>query len=421
MKKTILIVGALLLVGCGPSQQEKERIAEMACAEIMATRNFEEARRIKILNEARLEVGLDPIVSSSLFETNIRLGGRSSCIDYIIPPPPPPPKTKAQREAEEAAAEERKQRAEERRLEREEEERKRAEERKIKEEQERIAREERERQEEQRRLEEERLKAEKIRLAEEKKIREEEERRRYVEENTVTTHLYCPSKSKKSRRSEESKWFRGYVINKLDDEYLMSEVYTSDQTVDLQKAYKSCVGYPVNAPANHAIGVTRAEIAKEMWKKNYSDRNEYEFYLIKIQEWKNKRYNSRHPQLERHYFPKFKNPLWCENVGNVDYKMYFYRTIPELMILDASYGKINLVDESILLFGSDWGNQLNRETLISGNQYESTQAPCEVITKEEFESKVMIPLKEMFDSVVEPAKQQHKLLQEQLQKIEKKI
>ena len=74
MKKTILIVGALLLVGCGPSQQEKERIAEMACAEIMATRNFEEARRIKILNEARLEVGLEPIVSSSLFETNIRLG-----------------------------------------------------------------------------------------------------------------------------------------------------------------------------------------------------------------------------------------------------------------------------------------------------------------------------------------------------------
>ena len=380
MKKILLIAGALLLVGCGPSQKEKENIAEMACAEIMATRNFEEARRIKILNEARLEVGLDPIYSSSLFETNIRLGGRSSCIDYIIPPPPPPPKTKAQREAEEAAAEERKQRAEERRLEREEEERKRDEERKIKEEEERIAREERERQEEQRRLEEERLKAEKIRLAEEKKIREEEERRRYVEENTVTTHLYCPSKSKKSRRSEESKWFRGYVINKLDDEYLMSEVYTSDQTIG-------------------------------------PDPRPYSKTPLKSCDYLSSYYKNSRPLRDA-------KPLWCENVGNVAYGMYFYKAIPEIMNSekDTLGYTIDIVDESKLLIGGRFNDTiLNRETLVSGNQHQSTQAPCEVITKEEFESKVMIPLKEMFDSVVEPAKQQHKLLQEQLQKIEKKI
>jgi len=106
MKKLILISALLFtIVGCGPSQKEKENIAEMACAEIMATRNFEEARRIRILNEARLEVGLDPFPSSSLFEINIRLGGKSSCIDYIIPPPPPPPKTQAQIAAEKAAAE----------------------------------------------------------------------------------------------------------------------------------------------------------------------------------------------------------------------------------------------------------------------------------------------------------------------------
>jgi len=406
MKRIILIAGALLLVGCGPSQQEKERIAEMACAEIMATRNFEEARRIKIINEARQEVGLDPIVSSSLFETNIRLGGKSSCIKYIIPPPPPPPKTKAQREAEEAAAEERKQRAEERRLEREEEERKRAEERRIKEEEERIAKVERERQEEQRRLEEERLKAEKIRLAEEKKIREEEERRRYVEENTVTTHLYCPSKSKKSRRSEESKWFRGYVINKLDDEYLMSEVYTSDQTIgpDPRPNYKT----PLKSC--------------EKFEADLSWQRRFDKYQSQKRAWErpsNGYFSSKHPQQS---YPKFEKPLWCENVGNVAYEMYFYKAIPEIMILDSDHPNINLVDQSKLFIGGQFqSNTLNRETLVSGRKYESTQAPCEVITKEEFESKVMIPLKERFDSVVEGAKQQHKLLQEQLQKIEKKI
>ena len=155
MKRIILIAGALLLVGCGPSQKEKERVAQVACSEIMATRNFEEARRIKIINEARLEVGLDPIgflnpiYGTALFETNIRLGGKSSCIDYIIPPPPTPPKTNAQREAEEAAAIVR----EEFRL--------------MLEEEERIAA------------------AEADRKAKEKE--------KYIAENTKTTHLSCPS------------------------------------------------------------------------------------------------------------------------------------------------------------------------------------------------------------------------------------
>ena len=156
MKKFILIVGALILVSCGPSQQEKERIAEIACAEIMATRNFEEARRVRIINEARLEVGLDPIYSSSSFETIIRLGGKSSCIDYIIPPPPPPPKTKAQREAEEAAAIV----AEEARLKRKEEQR----------------------------------------IAAAEADRKAEEREKYIAENTKTTYLSCPSLNQDTQR-----------------------------------------------------------------------------------------------------------------------------------------------------------------------------------------------------------------------------
>ena len=156
MKKFILIFGALLLVGCGPSQEEKREIAKMACTEIMATRNFEEARRIKILNEARLEVGLKS-TGSSLFEASIRLGGFSSCIDYIIPPPPP---TKAQREAEE-----------ENRIKREKAAQRRAEAARLK------------------REEEERIAAENAAEA----ARKVEEEKKYIAENTKTTYLACPS------------------------------------------------------------------------------------------------------------------------------------------------------------------------------------------------------------------------------------
>jgi actin-related protein len=294
------------------------------------------------------------------------LGGKSSCIKYIIPPPPPPPKTKAQREAEEAAAEERKQRAEERRLEREEEERKRAEERKIKEEQERIAREERERQEEQRRLEEERLKAEKIRLAEEKKIREEEERRRYVEENTVTTHLYCPSTSKKRigmyKYSEEPTYFYGSIINKVDNKYLMSEFYTSDQSRKSFKTDKSCKYWLEEVDATRCGGCG----------------------LPGYSQFGNK-------------------ALFCEKIADTAHTFVFTQTIP----------KLKKYDQNILEFSHSYF--IDRTTLISGKRN-----PCEVVTKEEFESKVMIPLKKDFDSVIAPFIQMKEILEQQ-PKIEKKI
>ena len=182
MKKIILIAGALLLVGCGPSQKEKEQIAEIACAEIMATRNFEEARRIKILNEARVEVGLDPIIYfSSMFEASIRLGGMSSCIDYIIPPPPPPPKTKAQREAEEAAAIV----AEEARLKREEEQR----------------------------------------IAAAEADRKAKEKEKYIAENTKTTYLSCPSLEQDNSR----------VLERLENLFQSSQVEYEDWAKYLPK------------------------------------------------------------------------------------------------------------------------------------------------------------------------------------------
>ena len=401
MKKIILIAGALLLVGCGPSQQEKELIAGMACAEIMATRNFEEARRIKILNEARLEVGLEPIVSSSLFETNIRLGGRSSCIDYIIPPPP---KTRRQiakeQEQQRIAKEKREKIEEENRIKWEEEERKRAEERKIKEEEERIAREERERQEEQRRLEEERLKAEKIRLAEEKKIREEEERRRYVEENTVTTHLYCPSLEKKSRRSKDPKYNKGFVINRLDDKYLMSDAYLGDTS-------------RTPLPDTFSRRSCEAEDKHLNWQEYFNR------YQKRKKDWFEGRESSEHPQelLGGEYsYPSGLKTLFCEKVGSVVYSLLYHQVIPELQIVSSNYP--DFVENDLVLIIGSWYT-LNRNTLMSSGV--GGPAPCQVVTKEEFESKVTIPLKEKFDSFVEPAKQQNKLLQEQLQQIEKKI
>ena len=142
----------IFLTGCGPSQEEKMQIAETACATIFATRKFESAKRIEVLNKAREEVGDydGPYpLSDDFLWTSLTLGGKQSCIDEIIKPPPPPPKTKAELEAEAAAAEARAKRAEE----------------------ERIANEK----------------------AEAEAKRKAEEKAKYIAENTKSTYLYCPS------------------------------------------------------------------------------------------------------------------------------------------------------------------------------------------------------------------------------------
>ena len=153
----VFFAASLLVVlsACGPSQEEKMRIAQQACATIMATRKFESSKRIQVLNEAREEVGdYDypyPLDDDFLW-SSLSLGGTPACIDNIVKPPPPPPKTQAQLEAEAAEAEARAKEAEERRI---------AEEK----------------------------------AAEEAK-RKAEEKEKYIAENTENTYLYCPSESK---------------------------------------------------------------------------------------------------------------------------------------------------------------------------------------------------------------------------------
>ena len=56
MKKIILIVGALLLVGCGPSQKDKN-IAAVTCSIVGETRNMDAAIRVREMNDAREKIG----------------------------------------------------------------------------------------------------------------------------------------------------------------------------------------------------------------------------------------------------------------------------------------------------------------------------------------------------------------------------
>ena len=116
----VFFAASLLVVlsACGPSQEEKMRIAQQACATIMATRKFESSKRIQVLNEAREEVGdYDypyPLDDDFLW-SSLSLAAHA-CIDNIVKPPPPPPKTQAQLEAEAAEAEARAKETEERRI-----------------------------------------------------------------------------------------------------------------------------------------------------------------------------------------------------------------------------------------------------------------------------------------------------------------
>jgi len=190
MKKTSLILSLLLLflVSCGPSQQEKERIADKACAEIMETRKFESSKRIQVLNDARFEVGdYDSVypMDDDFLWSSLSLGGRQSCIDSIIKPPPPPKKTKAQKEGEEAAA----LAAEEAKLKKEEEER----------------------------------------IAAEEAEREAEERKKYVLENQVSTYLYCPIVGR-NPMFHQNIYYLLINLNKLDGELIESEIYTMYKT-----------------------------------------------------------------------------------------------------------------------------------------------------------------------------------------------
>lgn len=54
-----------ILSGCGISDEEKNNIAERACKVAEATRRFESARRVELINDAREKLGMGPYPGSS--------------------------------------------------------------------------------------------------------------------------------------------------------------------------------------------------------------------------------------------------------------------------------------------------------------------------------------------------------------------
>ena len=60
MKKFLALLLLLGIVGCGPSSEEKERIAAVTCSIIKETKNFQSSERVEKINEAREKIKLPP-------------------------------------------------------------------------------------------------------------------------------------------------------------------------------------------------------------------------------------------------------------------------------------------------------------------------------------------------------------------------
>ena len=62
MKNYLVIFLTLTLIACGPSQEEKEKIAAVSCAVMSETRNMDAAIRVEKINEARDKIGGEPFL-----------------------------------------------------------------------------------------------------------------------------------------------------------------------------------------------------------------------------------------------------------------------------------------------------------------------------------------------------------------------
>ena len=60
MKKLLALLLIFGVVGCGPSSDEKERIAAVTCSIIKETNDFQSSERVEKINEAREKIKLPP-------------------------------------------------------------------------------------------------------------------------------------------------------------------------------------------------------------------------------------------------------------------------------------------------------------------------------------------------------------------------
>ena len=63
MKILLSVLCLLLLTSCGPSQEDKEKVAAVTCAVMAETRNMDASVRVEKINDAREEIGGEPFLS----------------------------------------------------------------------------------------------------------------------------------------------------------------------------------------------------------------------------------------------------------------------------------------------------------------------------------------------------------------------
>ena len=63
MKKLVIVLCTFLISSCGQSQEEREKIAAVACAVMSETRNMDAAIRVEKINEAREKIGGEPFLA----------------------------------------------------------------------------------------------------------------------------------------------------------------------------------------------------------------------------------------------------------------------------------------------------------------------------------------------------------------------
>jgi len=62
MKNYLVLFLTLTLIACGPSKEEKEKIAAVSCAVMSETRNMDAAIRVREINAAREKIGGEPFL-----------------------------------------------------------------------------------------------------------------------------------------------------------------------------------------------------------------------------------------------------------------------------------------------------------------------------------------------------------------------
>ena len=62
MKKIVVVLCLFLLVSCGQTQDDKSKIASVACSIMSETRNMDAATRVREMNDAREKIGGEPFL-----------------------------------------------------------------------------------------------------------------------------------------------------------------------------------------------------------------------------------------------------------------------------------------------------------------------------------------------------------------------